>query len=746
MDSYWAAQSIKIKSNQLTEIFSKFDLSKFYIDGVNLEFNYEWKDGPQYNVLNLESLIDDFIEDLDIMFSEEDDSKDEIDLIKKELKNHKVDIIKSIDKIEYIFCLDFFRDQLYSNKDNFEFLFPYDDFNEMDSGRYIVEYLYEKKQIDIIDTVKLQMTYVKKDLEEIKPQHSLNVTEKNSNIKHIFVTGTFDKDQLSKIRLEIEKHNYILDKFLTEATDFIIFNERGINSDPIYTKFIRCQKQNKLNYTDFLNLVNNTCKVDFMDKTSSNLSEKKRYIFAATGKFEKFTRDSIKLFIEEKGHKLLDKISTNADYLINNDIHSNSSKNTFANSNNIPIISELELIKLIDSNSISDNVTSEKSYKINHNLQTDFNIENLIGYYGKYKSSKDKLAKFEIINDISFSDDSINIGFDKTINEYAYCHQDTKIGDFLLLESGKIVMISNFQNFANPSSNIHVSTHYFHKIFQESNHRFGVFYNDVEFDVKEQSFRYDEPHDGFYSNDLEQFFQGSYQSDTLIFNSYFGFISKNEDGNYIEAGVEVDQKQFNDAFWDTYSEIFDMHSFNGIPKLEDIKYLEKDFLIQDERIKNTFEMNDLLTEVEYFYIDLNNKQSVTECIKERLSSTLAVALAYASDSVLLLVKGEQDHLFIILEKNFDSYLLIAKNDSHGKFELVIKEKKDNHKKNEFIVDVSFDNGKKYSYNSKISVKVGDLVKVSGKISKIGKVVKIQSGWNDNPFMQEIIEVTSSQKK
>jgi hypothetical protein len=76
-------------------------------------------------------------------------------------------------------------------------------------------------------------------------------------------------------------------------------------------------------------------------------SDKQVLIFAATGKFEVFTRETLKAYIERKGHQLLDKISNKANYLINNDVNSTSSKNQFAKKNNIPIITEEELVKML---------------------------------------------------------------------------------------------------------------------------------------------------------------------------------------------------------------------------------------------------------------------------------------------------------------------------------------------------------------------------------------------------------------
>lgn len=63
--------------------------------------------------------------------------------------------------------------------------------------------------------------------------------------------------------------------------------------------------------------------------------------FVVTGKLENYTRDSITEFIEQHGGKVLSSVSSKCDYLINNDINSNSSKNKRAKALNIPIIDEM---------------------------------------------------------------------------------------------------------------------------------------------------------------------------------------------------------------------------------------------------------------------------------------------------------------------------------------------------------------------------------------------------------------------
>lgn len=69
--------------------------------------------------------------------------------------------------------------------------------------------------------------------------------------------------------------------------------------------------------------------------------------FVITGSVNHFTnRDELKAFIETLGGKTIGSVSAKTDYLINNDVTSNSSKNKKARELGIPVISEEEFIKL----------------------------------------------------------------------------------------------------------------------------------------------------------------------------------------------------------------------------------------------------------------------------------------------------------------------------------------------------------------------------------------------------------------
>ncbi len=79
---------------------------------------------------------------------------------------------------------------------------------------------------------------------------------------------------------------------------------------------------------------------DNNDKTLNGLT------FVVTGKLYQYNnRNELKDSIESRGGKVVDSISNNTSFLINNDIESTSSKNKKAKSLNVPIISEQEFIQ-----------------------------------------------------------------------------------------------------------------------------------------------------------------------------------------------------------------------------------------------------------------------------------------------------------------------------------------------------------------------------------------------------------------
>ena len=84
----------------------------------------------------------------------------------------------------------------------------------------------------------------------------------------------------------------------------------------------------------------------FEERTDQPLQGK---TFVITGSLETFeNRDAAKAKIQELGGKVAGSVSKKTDYLVNNDIGSGSSKNKKAKELGIPIITEDELLEMIE--------------------------------------------------------------------------------------------------------------------------------------------------------------------------------------------------------------------------------------------------------------------------------------------------------------------------------------------------------------------------------------------------------------
>jgi DNA ligase (NAD+) len=71
-------------------------------------------------------------------------------------------------------------------------------------------------------------------------------------------------------------------------------------------------------------------------------------VFVITGAVHHFAnRNEAKAAIEERGGKVTGSVSARTDYLVNNDVNSSSSKNRKARELGIPVISEEELLELL---------------------------------------------------------------------------------------------------------------------------------------------------------------------------------------------------------------------------------------------------------------------------------------------------------------------------------------------------------------------------------------------------------------
>jgi DNA ligase (NAD+) len=86
-----------------------------------------------------------------------------------------------------------------------------------------------------------------------------------------------------------------------------------------------------------------------IQETENTLSAFTGKTFVITGSLEKFeNRNALKEFLEERGAKVTGSVTAKTDYLINNDNLSNSSKNKKAKELEIPVITEADLLKMVE--------------------------------------------------------------------------------------------------------------------------------------------------------------------------------------------------------------------------------------------------------------------------------------------------------------------------------------------------------------------------------------------------------------
>ena len=114
----------------------------------------------------------------------------------------------------------------------------------------------------------------------------------------------------------------------------------------IYEGFAESKTESLLNF-DFSEADKIYPFLTFIENKEENNEENCKDIkVVITGKIQYFkNRNELKACIESKGGKVVDSVSKNTTYLINNDINSDSSKNKSAKTLGVPIISEEDFLK-----------------------------------------------------------------------------------------------------------------------------------------------------------------------------------------------------------------------------------------------------------------------------------------------------------------------------------------------------------------------------------------------------------------
>lgn len=174
----------------------------------------------------------------------------------------------------------------------------------------------------------------------------INAIEKSKHVylyNFIYALG-IDGIGLSNARILCEKFNNDIDKIMSATQENLneIYGFGNIISKAVYKYFT-----DKIN----LDLIKKTCEVfDFINNIGGNNNKALTNInFVITGRLNKFAnRTELINLIKSNGGHVFDNISSKINYLINNDIKSDSKKNLAAQKLGIKIISEEEFLSLFN--------------------------------------------------------------------------------------------------------------------------------------------------------------------------------------------------------------------------------------------------------------------------------------------------------------------------------------------------------------------------------------------------------------
>ena len=175
-------------------------------------------------------------------------------------------------------------------------------------------------------------------------ENIINAVEKSRKVKianFIYALG-ISEIGLSRAKLICKKCDNDIDKIRN-----ITFEE--LSSIDGVGDIIARTWVDTFNNPEFINIFDNILKeISFADsKETNNILD--NMVFVITGSLNHFNnRDELIETIEENGGKVISAISSNVNYLINNDVNSTSTKNKKANELGIKIINEEELINMIN--------------------------------------------------------------------------------------------------------------------------------------------------------------------------------------------------------------------------------------------------------------------------------------------------------------------------------------------------------------------------------------------------------------
>ena len=207
--------------------------------------------------------------------------------------------------------------------------------------------------------------------------NSVNIKLENA-INALGITGIGVK--VSKDIAKYCKYNW--HNFIDESYYNSFCNIEGIG-DIMYKTLYDYITNNRDYIIELFSLFNFTDKIEEFNKSAPNILNK---TFVITGSLTQFkNRNELVNKIESLGGTVTGSVSNKTDYLINNDINSNSSKNKKAKELNIPIITEEDFIKLTIGTELSDII---ENTILNPENTTFVNTESIDSNLIKKKSNK----------------------------------------------------------------------------------------------------------------------------------------------------------------------------------------------------------------------------------------------------------------------------------------------------------------------------------------------------------------------
>lgn len=200
--------------------------------------------------------------------------------------------------------------------------------------------------------------------------NSVNIKLENA-INALGITGIGVK--VSKDIAKYCKYNW--HNFIDESYYNSFCNIEGIG-DIMYKTLYNYITNNRDYIIELFSLFNFTDKIEEFNKSAPNILNK---TFVITGSLTQFkNRNELVNKIESLGGTVTGSVSNKTDYLINNDINSDSSKNKKAKELNIPIITEEDFIKLTIgtelSNIIENTILNPENTTFVNTESIDYNL------------------------------------------------------------------------------------------------------------------------------------------------------------------------------------------------------------------------------------------------------------------------------------------------------------------------------------------------------------------------------------